>query len=191
MSCKDLSVSRRQMADDGCCPGLGGLPWASGAPWRGDRGPRAAPGGEAGVCAGGRAPGRADGSLGTMPIPPLFPLGASLQGWGTAAGPSPEPGPGQGWVRSPQLLPGPGAGVWGGAACRGREGWRGLRLNGHREKPEWLCIPGSPLILDEGGKSVEGLLSQCGQPPPPPQAHSGASAWHGPLPRGISGWEEK
>lgn len=37
---------------------------------------------------------------------------ASLQGWGTAAEPSPEPGPGQGWVRSLQLLPRPGAGVW-------------------------------------------------------------------------------
>lgn len=111
VSRKDLSVSRRQMADEGWCPGLGGLPWAPGAPWHGDRGPRAAPGGEASVCAGGRAPGRADGSLGVVPTLPLPPLGASLQGWGTAAGPSPELGPGQGWVRSPQLLPGPGAGL--------------------------------------------------------------------------------
>lgn len=111
VSRKDLSVSRRQMADEGWCPGLGGLPWAPGAPWRGDRGPRAAPGGEASVCAGGRAPGRADGSLGAVPTLPLSPLGASLQGWGTAAGPSPELGPGQGWVRSLQLLPGPGAGL--------------------------------------------------------------------------------
>lgn len=111
MSCKDLSESRRQMADEGWCPGLGGLLWVPRAPWRKDRGPRAAPGGEASVCAGGHAPGRADGSLGAVPTLPLFPPGASLQGWDTAAGPSPELGPGQGWVRSPQLLPGPRAGV--------------------------------------------------------------------------------
>ena len=43
----------------------------------------------------------------STPCPP-----ASLQGWGTAAEPSPELGPGQGWLRSLQLLPGPGAGVW-------------------------------------------------------------------------------
>lgn len=95
------------MADSGWCPSLGGLPWAPRAPWLGHRGPRAAPGGEAGVCAGGQAPGRADGSFGTMPTLPLFPPGDSLQGWGTAARPSPEPGPGQGWVRSLQLLPEP------------------------------------------------------------------------------------
>lgn len=67
-------------------------------------------GGKASVCAGGCAPGRADGSFGTMPAPPLSPPGASLQGSGTAARPSPELGPGQGWVRSLQLLPGPGQG---------------------------------------------------------------------------------
>lgn len=130
LSCKDFSVSRRrQMADDGRCPSLGGLPWVPGAPWHGYRGPRAAPGGEANVCAGGHAPGRADGSLGTMPILPLFPPGASQQGWGTAAGPSPEPGAGQGWVRSPQLLPGPEQGCGEVLVCRERD----------RERPEWLC----------------------------------------------------
>lgn len=37
---------------------------------------------------------------------------------------------------------------------------------------------GIPLILDEGRKPVEGLLSQCGQHLlPPSQAHLGASAW--------------
>lgn len=112
--CKDLSGSgRRQMADEGWCPSLGGLLRPPGAPWHGDRGPRAAPGGEASVCAGGHAPGRADGSLGTMPTLPFHPLPPSrLQGWGTAAKPSPELGSGQGRVRSLQLLPRPGAGVW-------------------------------------------------------------------------------
>lgn len=128
------------MADEGWCPGLGGPPWAPGAPWHGDRGPRAAPGGKASVCVGGHAPGRADGSLGTMPTLPFSPPGTSLQGWGTAAGPSPELGSGQGWVRSLQLLPGPGAGEWGNAACRGREG---LRLRGEMEKSECFAFRSS------------------------------------------------
>lgn len=75
MPCKGLSgSSRRQMADEGWCPGLGGLPRAPGASRHGDRGPRAAPGDEGSVYAGGHAPGRADGPLGTMPtLPPPSP----------------------------------------------------------------------------------------------------------------------
>lgn len=61
------------MADEGWCLSLGGLPWAPGAPWHGDRGPRASSGGEGSVCSGGHASGRADGSPGTMPTLPLSP----------------------------------------------------------------------------------------------------------------------
>lgn len=152
--CKDLSGSgRRQTADEGWCPSLGGLRGPPGAPWHGDRGPRADPGGKASVCAGGHAPGRADGSLGTMPTLPFHPppQPACRAGAQLLSPPQSRARAGLGEVTAaaPKAW---GRGV-GGAASRAREG---IRMRRGLEGPEWLGNWGSPLILEERGDLCRG-----------------------------------
>lgn len=149
------SNAHRWWLRTGARPGWAAL--GPGVTWHGDRGPRAAPEGKAGVCAGGQPLGEQMALLAPCLLF-LFPPRSQPAELGHSCWALPRAGPGQGWLRSCSCSQRPGAGVHPGGAgelgrglgCRGD--WERLtpwhsgaatKSCGRAVKPLWV-MPAAP-----------------------------------------------